>query len=112
MRRFAESSEQAGPAEGNTALDALFAARPAVANEDEVYLWPETVPIWNHWQEVQTQWRTGMAGATGLDYAGVMAYLGAVESDEEIRREAFSAIREAERAVLSAWAAKKEPAPR
>lgn len=108
MRRFAESSEQAGPAEGNTALDALFAARPAAADEDEVYLWPETVPIWNHWQEVQTQWRTGMAGATGLDYAGVTAYLGAVEPDEAARREAFGAIREAERAALGVWAAKKQ----
>lgn len=106
MRRLAESSEQAGPAEGNTALDALFAARPVAADEDEVYLWPETVPIWNHWQEVQTQWRAGMAGASGLDYAGVMAYLGAVEPDGEKRLEAFEAIREAERAALGVWAAK------
>jgi hypothetical protein len=71
-----------------------------------VYLWPDCVPIWNHWQEVQTQWRAGMAGATGLDYAGVTAYLGAAEPDEEARREAFEAIRKAERAVLSVWAAK------
>lgn len=71
-----------------------------------MYLWPDCVPIWNHWQEVQTQWRAGMAGATGLDYAGVTAYLGAAEPDEEARREAFEAIRKAERAVLSVWAAK------
>lgn len=45
-----------------------------------------------------------MNGATGLDYAGVTAYLVAVEPDEGARREAFECLRAAERAVLEEWA--------
>jgi len=101
---MAEADKPTGPADGANPLDALFAAAPAVADDEEVYLWPECVPLWSHWQEVQTQWRVGMSGATGLDYAGVTAYLATVEPDEVERREAFAAIREAERAVLSVWA--------
>ena len=43
---------------------------------DTFYLWPENVQAFTHWQCVQTQWRVGgMGGVTGLDYAGVRAYL-------------------------------------
>lgn len=41
--------------------------------QPEFWLWPESVPCWALWHLVQTQWRTGMAGPTGLDYAGVEA---------------------------------------
>ncbi len=27
--------------------------------------------MWCLWRDVETQWRAGMGGATGLDYAGV-----------------------------------------
>ena len=37
------------------------------------YLWPCNVAIWDIWCDLQTQWRHGMAGPTGLDYAGVRA---------------------------------------
>lgn len=45
-----------------------------------VALWPVNVASWCAWMAVQTQWRhasAGMAGAmrTGLDYAGVSAWL-------------------------------------
>lgn len=59
---------------------------------------------------MQTQWRTGMAGATGLDYAGVAAYL-----DEQRlrrprqRREIFDGIRACEAATLQAWAEQRKP---
>lgn len=45
-----------------------------------------------------------MNGATGLDYAGVVAYLGEVEPDALVRAEAFECIRAAERVVLGTWA--------
>lgn len=57
---------------------------------------------------MQTQWRVGMSGATGLDYAGVAAYLAAVDDDPGSRREAFECLRAAERAVLAVWAEKAE----
>jgi hypothetical protein len=51
-------------------------SRASNSAPQEEFLWPCNVPTWLHWQEVQTQWRVGgMGGATGLDYAGVRAYL-------------------------------------
>ncbi|MBL8445068.1 MAG: DUF1799 domain-containing protein [Zoogloeaceae bacterium] len=73
-----------------------------------MFLWPDCVPIWGHWQAVQTQWRVGMNGATGLDYAGVMAYLAVVEPDAAARAEAFECIRAAEVATLNARAEKSQ----
>lgn len=64
----------------------------------EVYLWPDNVEAWKCWIGVQTQWRSGFAGATGLDYAGVRAYLDEVQPED--RKAAFSGICACERAVL------------
>lgn len=36
-------------------------------------LLPDNVAVFNLFNRVQTQWRHGMAGPTGLDYAGVRA---------------------------------------
>lgn len=69
------------------------------------YLWPECVPIWQAWQGVQTQWRTGAAGATGLDYAGVRAWLHECGPRSRTERaEWFVCIQAAERATLEVWA--------
>lgn len=74
-----------------------------------MYLWPCNVPAWDVWTELQTQWRTGVAGATGLDYAAVRALLdelGYVPGDE--RRHLFDCIRAAESEVLSAMAQRRQ----
>ena len=61
---------------------------------------------------MQTQWRVGMSGATGLDYAGVRAWLdemqlaGEVPADE--RAEIFACICAAERSTLDVRAARRE----
>lgn len=68
-----------------------------------VYLWPDNVRAWNHWQGVQTQWRVGLRGATGLDYAGVRAYLDEADLGEQ-RRDVFAGIQACERATLDVWA--------
>lgn len=47
-----------------------------------------------------------MSGATGLDYAGVRAYLADLDLAADERREIFAAIRAAEHATLSVWAQK------
>lgn len=52
---------------------------------------------------VQTQWRVGMAGATGLDYAGVRAALSIQGVRGAELREVFECIQAAEVATLSAW---------
>lgn len=90
-------------------LAALFpAAVPAGDDEPEkesaiTWLWPCNVRAWHHWCQVQTQWRVGMGGATGLDYAGVLAYLQACEPNAKKRRQFFDGIRAAEVATLDVW---------
>ena len=57
------------------------------------------------WQSVQTQWRMGgMGGPTGLDYAGVRAYLDECALAGQERQDAFAGICAAEHATLAAWA--------
>lgn len=77
-----------------------------------VYLWPENLQAWLCWQGVQTQWRVGMSGATGLDYQGVSAYLDLQGLDRDQRRETFELLQACERATLDEWnqqRAKKQP---
>ena len=81
----------------------MLAAGSADAAE-VVYLWPCNVIAWQCWSSVQTQWRHGMGGATGLDYAGVRAYLDELGYVGEERRALFSGICAAELATLQGWA--------
>lgn len=72
------------------------------------YLWPENVETWRVWQEVQTQWRVGMSGMTGLDYAGVRAHLTEIGSSGDERRALYDCIRVMERETLAAVADRRE----
>ncbi|MCA3303793.1 MAG: DUF1799 domain-containing protein [Roseomonas sp.] len=64
---------------------------------------------WACWQGVQTQWRTGKAGSTGLDYAGVRAHLDEQpDIEREARAEIWRGIQAAERATLEVWADQRE----
>lgn len=74
----------------------------------EVYLWPCNVQAWQCWCDLQTQWRVGVAGATGLDYAGVRAYLDEEGLAGDSRRDVVAGIRAAERAALEVWAQQRE----
>jgi len=76
--------------------------------ERVAYLWPDNVLAWNCWQGVQTQWRVGMGGATGLDYAGVRAFLDEQQLAGDERREVFAGIQACERATLEVWAEQRE----
>lgn len=57
---------------------------------------------------VQTQWRMGMAGATGLDYAGVQAAMRLRGMKRRERAEVFECIQAAEFATLSEWAKQRK----
>lgn len=57
---------------------------------------------------MQTQWRVGHAGATGLDYAGVRAYLDEADLAPDERRSVFAGIRACEIATLEVWADERE----
>lgn len=63
---------------------------------------------WRHWCAVQTQWRVGMAGRTGLDYAAVCAYLQLHAPEPERQREHLAGIQAAEWASLQVWADQRE----
>lgn len=77
-------------------------------DERVAYLWPDNVLAWRCWQGVQTQWRVGMGGATGLDYAGVRAFLDEQDLQRDERREVFAGIQACERATLEVWAEQRE----
>lgn len=86
----------------------IVGPRPGVKR---LWLWPETIPLWNAWHQVQTQWRwiAGMSAAhrVGLDYAGVERWLAAHgwgHRKGRSLRGALDAIAQAERAALKAWA--------
>lgn len=73
------------------------------------YLWPCNVAHWRMWQELGTQWRVGMSGATGMDYAGVRAHLEVAHGLRGKRlRKAWEAMRACEEGTLQAWAEERE----
>jgi hypothetical protein len=69
------------------------------------YLWPCNVKHWHQWQELRTQWRVGMSGATGLDYASAIAHLRTAHSlrGKQLQK-AWAAMRACEDGTLQAWA--------
>lgn len=85
-------------------MSVLFRAGLEPPAPEIAWLWPCNVNAWFHWNEVQTQWRVGMGGATGLDYAGVRAYLDEAGVAGSERTDTFKGIQAAERAVLEVWA--------
>lgn len=95
--------------DANPLLAAVFRSGSTAVQEH--YLWPCNVALWGVWQHLQTQWRMGMGGATGLDYAGVRAWLddSAPELPEgTTRRDVWAALQACERAALGAWAESKQ----
>jgi Phage related hypothetical protein (DUF1799) len=76
--------------------------------QDLCYLWPENVDTFNLWCQLQTQWRIGMSGATGLDYTAVTAYLRDIAGiKKKDLPERFAEIRAMEVATLNEWAAQQ-----
>lgn len=71
-------------------------------------MWPCNVDAWRHWVDVQTQWRAGMGGRTGLDYAGVRAYLDECGLQGLERLDVWNGIRAAEFATLDAYAEQQQ----
>lgn len=90
---------------GVRAVDASGAAATLAPHvEPEPWcLWPVNLPVWTVWRRLQTQWRVGMAGATGLDYPAVWLLVEKLLPRRR-RDEAFAALQQMERAVLEVWA--------
>ena len=73
-------------------------------SERELWLWPENRPAWDLWLCLQTQWRVGMAGATGLDYSAVAAVMHMQGTPRKKRPELLALLRVMEAEVLEVWA--------
>lgn len=72
------------------------------------WIWPECVPLWNVWQQLQTQWHiTAMGQRAGLDYGRITQWLrarGYGPGRQRNLRRALDALQSMEAAVLSAQA--------
>lgn len=60
------------------------------------------------WQAVQTQWRVGMAGATGLDYVAVLQLLRDAYPKRKKRLQIFRDICVCERTQLECWSEQRD----
>ncbi len=90
-----------------TALAALgpLATEPKDQPAQLEYLWPCNVKYWAMWCELQSQWRVGMGGATGLDYAAAIAHLRTAHGLRGKRlQKAWGCMRAAEQGILQAMA--------
>lgn len=100
---------QAAAAEWGLELAPQDDEPPPLSPENVIHLWPDNLPAWNCWHALQTQWRIGMAGATGLDYTGVLAYLERIEGlTGSDLREQFELMQACEAVTLREWAKKRE----
>lgn len=74
--------------------------------EEEVEVWPQNWRAVKLFIAVSTQWRVGMGGATGLDYAAVAAAMDMQGIKKKARNRLFADVRIMEAAVLEMWSEK------
>lgn len=67
---------------------------------DPVEVWPENLPVVGVFQAMETQWRVGMEGATGLDYNALPTVLRLTRVPRAKWPDVFEDLRTMERAAL------------
>ena len=77
-----------------------MAALAARGGERVVEVWPENHAAFILFSNLSTQWRIGMGGPTGLDYAAVYPLLDRAAKDSQEWDEMFSDIHVMEGAAL------------
>jgi hypothetical protein len=90
------------------------ASAPAPRRQQNIcYLWPCNLRTFNLWMQVQTQWRTSATGSkTGLDYAGVEAWMRSQRIlRPSARAEAMRCLQAMEIASINAWAQQRQDNP-
>lgn len=68
--------------------------------QQAVEVWPENWPAWVLFCEMETQWRVGPGGATGLDYTPLFARMDRLGLTGPEWEQRFADIREIEAAAL------------
>lgn len=76
--------------------------------EEDVELWAINEPSFAVFDSMSTQWRAGMAGATGLDYSALPAVMDLLGLEGEQRTQAFRDVRIMEREALAVMAEARE----
>jgi hypothetical protein len=71
-------------------------------------VWPENFEVFQLFSALQTQWRTGSNGPTGLDYNTLFQYMALQDIAPERQRELLPDIQVMESAALSEIHRKKD----
>lgn len=71
-------------------------------------MWPDNYPAVNVFISMSTQWRVGMAGATGLDYNALPAVLRMTQIPRSDWPEIFQSIRILEDAAMETMRKSKQ----
>lgn len=75
----------------------------AAGGEEVIELWPDNQLAFSFFaDQCATQWRTGVNGATGLDYTAVLACIRQLRLKREDSDQLFADVRVMERAALEA----------
>lgn len=74
------------------------------AEPEEFPVWPENWDALGVFTRLATQWRTGFAGATGLDYNVIPAVMRLCRIGPAQRQEVFDTVRQMEAAALELFA--------
>lgn len=69
-------------------------------------VWPENWPAFSLFCTVQTQWRVGACGPTGLDYTPLLALMGRMKLSDQDHDDLFEDVQTLERAALAAMQTK------
>ncbi len=69
----------------------------------EIELWPDNALPMQVFMAMQTQWRIGMGGATGLDYSALPVVEDRLNVPKKRRAECFKGLQIIEREVLRVW---------
>jgi len=71
---------------------------------NEFWLWPDNEETFLFWMAIQTQWSTGMAGPTGLNYQSIEICMRRRRVPPGERDRLFELVQAMERAALDEWA--------
>jgi hypothetical protein len=83
---------------------ARFGLRPEDYPAEEFGIWPENWQVFDIFLSMQTQWRTGMNGPTGLDYTALESLFRMNGILRKQQRDYLEAMQIMERAALRAMA--------
>lgn len=61
----------------------------SLAKESEIEVWPENEAAFGLFFRLRTQWRTGMAGPTGLDHTAIWSHIDHMRLSDDEANELF-----------------------